>query len=185
MNNPLEDADAKLQKAIDHLTNEFKTIRSGRASTAMVEGVIVNVYSQQMPLKQLASISTPEATTITITAWDAANTDAIEKAIREDQALDMNPVSDGKVIHINIPSPTAERREHLVKQVAEKVEQCNIALRNIRHELLNEAKKLNKDKSMSDDEYHALEKQLDSKLDEAKKSIEELAEHKRKEIREV
>lgn len=185
MQDLLGQARPKLQKCIDHLMEELKSVRTGRASTALVEDLKVEVYGQQMPLKQLASISTPDATTITISPWDVSNTEAVEKAIREDQGLGLNPLSDGKVIHINIPAPTAERREQLAKQVGEKLEQTNIAMRNIRHDILNEAKKLSKDKQISQDEQHNLEKQLDTKLDECKAKAEELAENKKSEIRAI
>lgn len=178
-------AQPRMQAALDHLVEEFRSLRSGRASTALVEELKVTYFDQQVPVKQLASLSTPDASTIQISAWDQASTAAIEKAIRDDPNLDFNPVSDGKTIHINVPAPTAERREALAKQVGEKVEQCYISLRSVRHEILNQAKEQLKNKQISEDEFHWTEKQLDSKIEEFRAQIEELAEAKRKEIREV
>lgn len=175
----------KLQKALEHLSDELKTIRTGRASTALVEDIKVSIYDQQMPIKQLASISTPDATTIAISAWDQNSTAAIAKAIREDKDLNMNPVSDGKVIHLNVPSLTQERREQFVKQIGEKVEQCFVAIRSVRHEVLDEAKQLSQSKELGEDDYHRIVKQIDAKIEELHKQIEELAETKRKEVREI
>lgn len=179
------EAEPKLQAVLDHLNEELRTIRSGRASTSLVEDLKVTYYEQQMPLKQLASITAPDATTIAISPWEPGAVDAIVKAISEDKDLDLNPTSDGKTIHIQVPSPTAERREQLVKQIGEKVEQCQISLRNIRHEVLNDAKKLNQSKDMGDDDYHRILKQIDAKIEQLQSQVDELAETKRKDVSEI
>lgn len=181
----LQNAQPKMQKAFDFLAEELKTIRSGRANATLVEQVNVDVYGQPANLRQLASISTPDGKTIAISPWDPTNLEAIEKAIREDKDLGLNPQNDGKSIHINVPPLTAERREQMVKQVGEKVENCYITLRSIRHEVLNEAKSQSKEGVISEDEYHHLDKQLAAQIDDLRRRIEELAETKKQELREV
>ena len=180
----MAEAQPKLQKAFDYLVNELKTIRTGRANTATVEDIEVEAYSQPMPLKALASITTPDAKSITITPWDGSNLEPVEKAIRENKDLGLNPVNDGKALHINVPPLTAESREQLVKQVGEKVESCYVSLRNTRHEVLNEAKDMQKKSELGEDDYHRVEKQITGKIDELRQRIEELAENKRQELRE-
>ena len=112
MNNYVGSAIPRLQNAYNYLLEEFKGIRSGRATPALVDSVLVTAWDQQVPLKQIASISTPDAKTIAISPWDPQNASAIEKAIREDASLDLNPVSDGKMIHIKIGALTEERDRH-------------------------------------------------------------------------
>lgn len=181
----VEKAQPKLAKALDFLVDELKSIRTGRATPALVDELNIEVYGQTMALKQLASISAPDAKSLTIAPWDPASLEPIEKAIRENQQLGLNPVNDGKALHINIPPLTAETREQFVKQVGEKVENCYVALRNVRHEVLNEAKKLEKEKQIGEDDYHWVDKQMTAKIDELRGRIEEVAEAKRNEIRQI
>jgi ribosome recycling factor len=174
-----------MKKTEEHLSEELKSVRTGRASPSLVEGVQVSLYGQSMPLKQVANISASDAKTLTVSPWDPSAAAAIEKAIREDSKLDLNPVTDGKTIHIPIPPLTQERREQIVKQVNDKAEQAHIALRNIRHEILNDAKGLQKNKQVSEDDYHNVEKQLDAQLESFRAQIDQLADEKRKEIQEL
>ena len=181
----MEATEPKMQRAYQHLLDEFKTIRTGRASTSLVEDIVIEHYGQNMTIKQVASISTPDGKSITISPWDQTATAAIEKAIREDRNTDLNPLSDGRVIHINVPPLNQERREQMVKQIGEKVEQCNIALRNIRHDQLNEAKRLAKDKTISEDESRGVEKKLNYMIENFRRQIEAAASAKQQEIREI
>jgi ribosome recycling factor len=186
MNNSyVQDAVPRIQGSVDRLLDEFSSIRSGRATPALVDTVLVNYWDQKVPLKQIASISTPDAQTIAISPWDPQNTSAIEKAIREEPNLDLNPISDGKMIHIKIGTLTEERRTQLVKQVAQKVEECHVAMRNVRHDVLNRAKQDEKNKVISEDDYIRTEKELTIKLDEFMKKVTELTERKKTEIMEV
>src|SRR5689334_16535112 len=114
-------AKPKMERSFEHLLDEFKQIRTGRASASLVEDVKVSVYEQDMALKQIAQISTPDAKSISITPWDQTNVAAIEKALREDQSLGLNPVNDGKTVHVNVPPLTQERREQMVKQLSDKI----------------------------------------------------------------
>ncbi|MBI4101122.1 ribosome recycling factor [Candidatus Microgenomates bacterium] len=181
----INQAQPKLQAAFDHLVDELKSIRSGRAAPSLVEDVEVEYYGQPTSLKQLANISVADGRSLTIAPWDMSALEPIEKALRATPSQDLNPVNDGKALHVNVPPLTAERREELVKQVGAQVEACYVSLRNIRHEVLNEAKRLQKDKKLSEDDYHWVDKQLTVKIDELRQRIEEVAENKREEIRTV
>lgn len=176
------DSKTKIQKAYEYLLDELKNLRTGHATTLLVEDVMVEHYGASMSVKSLANISTPDGKTIVISPWDPTAAAGIEKAIREDTRLDLNPLSDGKNIHINVPPLTTERRERLVKQVHEKVEHCYIALRNIRHEEVNRAKRQLNDKEIGEDEYHRLEKQVSGHVDEFRQKVETAAAAKEAEI---
>jgi ribosome recycling factor len=184
MEDLLKKAKAQIDDAYNHLLDEFKTMRSGRATTALVENIEVMVYEQAMPLKSLASIATPDAKSISIAPWDASNIEAIEKAIRDRQELGLNPQNDGKNIHINVPPMTEERREQQIKQLSEKIEQANIRIRGARHDALNIAKRQQKEGG-SEDDLHRLEKDLNAAIDEYKQKIDEAAALKRNELREI
>ncbi len=183
--NLADKAQPRLQKAFDFLLEELRTVRSGRATPSLIDELEVDVYGQQMMLKQLAAITVADATSLSISPWDPTTLSAIEKAIRENKELGFNPVNDGKVIHINVPPLTAERREQMVKQIGEKIEACYISLRNIRHEVLNEAKRAQKDKQLGEDDYHAIDKQITRLTDDLKTKIAEVADAKKAEIRQI
>lgn len=178
-------ADAKMQKAVEHLQDELRSVRTGRATTALVDGLTVDVYGQAMPLKSLATISTPDARTITITPWDRSNLAPVEKVIRETQSLGLTPNNDGTNIRLNIPPLTEERRREIVKTVGEKVEGAHIAMRNIRHELLDEVKKLERDKQATQDDVKFAENELNKKIDQFREKVSEVQKAKEKEVMEV
>ncbi len=176
----------KLAKALDFLTDELKAIRTGRAVPGLVEEIEAEVYGGKlMAVKQLASISAPDGKSLTVAPWDPTTLQPIEKAIRETQSLGFNPISDGKALHINVPPLTAESREQLIKQVGEKVENCYISLRNIRHEVLNEAKQMEKTKEISEDDYLLVDKEITSRIDGLRERIEAMADKKRADLREI
>lgn len=181
----LASADPKMQKAIEHLRDELRSIRTGRASSAIVENLVVDVYGQPTLLKQIATLSTPDARTIAITPWDRSNLPAVEKAIREAQSLGLNPNNDGQTIRLNIPALTEERRREIAKTVGEKVEGCHIALRNIRHEVLDEVRRLEKAKETSMDDTKYTETELNKKIDRFKVQIADIQKTKEQEILEV
>ncbi|HVE80707.1 MAG TPA: ribosome recycling factor [Candidatus Dormibacteraeota bacterium] len=174
--------DARFKKALEHLEEELKTLRTGRAQTAMVENVTVEQYGQPMLLKAVATISTPDASTIAISPWDRNMVEVIEKALRESKSLSLNPSSDGTTVRINIPSMTEEARREIVKQLGTKVEQCHIALRNIRHEVLNEVRKLEKDKQIGQDESRRAETDLNKKIEQYNQKADDIARQKEQEI---
>jgi ribosome recycling factor len=175
-------ADPKMTKALEHLEADLGTLRTGRASTVLVEGIMIELYGQMTPLKSMATLSTPDARTIAITPWDRGSLPTVEKALRETQSLGLNPNNDGTIIRLNIPPMTEDRRRDIVKQLGDKVEQCRIALRNIRHELLGEVKKLEQTKQATTDDSKWTETELNKKIDTYQARIESIAAAKEKEI---
>src|SRR3954471_21405336 len=148
----VDSAGPKMEKAVTHFGEDLKSLRTGRASVALLDGVTVEVYGVVQPLKAVASVNTPDARTIAVSPWDKGAMGPIEKAIRENQALGLNPSNDGNVIRMSISPLTEERRKEIVKSLGSKVEDCRIALRNIRHDVLNEAKRLEKAKELTSDD---------------------------------
>lgn len=181
----IEAVNSKMDKAVEHLREELRSVRTGRASTSLVEGLTVEVYGQPTPLKQVATLNTPDARTIAITPWDPSNLAMIEKAIRDSQSLGLTPNNDGHTIRLNIPPLTEERRREIAKTVGEKVEQCHISLRNLRHETLDAVKKLERDKQATQDDVKFAEAELNKKIDKYRLTIDEVAKAKEKEILEV
>lgn len=183
MNNDLlRQAGQDMEKALEHLQQELASLRTGRANASLVENITVQVYEQQMPLKSLANISTPDAQSITISPWDPNNLAAIEKALQADKTLDLNPQNDGSNLHINLPPMTQERREQLIKTLSEKAEATRVSMRNARHDALDTAKKEQKAGDLSQDEYHRIEKQLNEKIDNYQQRVDEAIEHKKAEL---
>jgi ribosome recycling factor len=175
----------KMQSTINHLHEQLKTVRTGRANAAMVENITVVYYDQHMPIKALANITTPDATTITIAPWDPNSVEPIEKALRDNPDVDLTPVSDGKTIHINVPTPTEDRREQLVKQVSSLAEDAHVALRNVRHEALKKYQNQLKQKQISQDEFDRAKKQLDELVQEFGNSVDRASEDKKQEVQTV
>lgn len=181
----VETAGPKMEKALDHLSEELTSIRTGRASTALVDNLIIEYFGTVQPLKAIASVNTPDARTIAITPWDKTTLPLIEKAIRETPALGLNPMNDGSVIRLSIPALTEDRRREIVKSLGAKVEECRITLRNIRHDVLKEVQKLEKDKQATQDDVKFAEAELNKKIDQYQRRIEELEVTKTNEIMEV
>jgi ribosome recycling factor len=171
-----------MEKALEHLAADLSSLRTGRASTGLVDNIHVEYYGTTQPLKAIASINTPDAKTIAITPWDKGALPVIEKALRETPALGLNPMNDGSVIRLNIPPLTEDRRRELAKSLGAKIEDCRIALRNIRHDILKEAQKLEKAKEATQDDVKFTETELNKKIDAFHKRIEELEAAKTKEI---
>jgi ribosome recycling factor len=171
-----------MEKAIGHLADELNSLRTGRAQTGLVESLVVDYYGTPQPLKAVASINTPDAKTIAITPWDRNAVGPIEKALREASGLGLNPMNDGHVIRLNIPPLTEDRRREIVKSLGTKVEDCRIALRNVRHDVLKEVQKLEKAKEATQDDVKFAETELNKKIDQFQRRIEELEAAKTKEI---
>ena len=154
----LHAADTKMQKTVQVLKREMETIRSGRATSALVDHIAVEAYGTNTPLSQLASISVPEARLLLIQPWDRSIVGNVQKAIQKSD-LGLNPMSDGEVIRLVVPPPTEERRKELVKVVHKRVEDAKIAVRNVRRDALEELRKLEKGKEISrDDNVRATDK---------------------------
>jgi len=163
-------AEDKMQKSIQALKRDLDTIRTGRATPALVDNIAVEAYGVSTPLNQLASISVPEARMLVISPWDRSTLAGIQKAIQKSD-LGLNPINDGTAIRLVIPPPTEERRREMVKVVRKKVEDGKVAIRNVRREAMEELKKLEKDKEISQDENRRaadrLQKLTDSQIDSA------------------
>ena len=177
-----EDVNIKLKSASAHFSEELKKLRTGRAHPSMLEGVLVVAYGTPMPINQVSNITAPEAQLLQITPFDPNNIQAITDAIRNNQSLGLNPSDDGRVVRVPIPTLTTERRQAIVKQLNEKVEEAHITSRNFRHDALDAAKKLKSDRKISEDDYSRLEKQIDESMAKTKAEIEGLAKTKEREI---
>jgi ribosome recycling factor len=145
--------ETRMRASFEALKREFQGLRTGRASTHLLDPVQVTVYGSKMPLNQVATVSTPEPRTISVQVWDKTNVHAVEKAIREAN-LGINPIIDGTLIRLPIPALTAERRQEFVKLAHKYAEQTRVAVRNVRREGMETLKKLEKDGHMGEDEHH-------------------------------
>lgn len=173
----LNDAQAKMKKAVDYTLHEFSSIHTGKATPAMVEGVMVDAYGSMTPLKQCAAISTPDARLIQIQPWDTSLMKAIIKGIQEAN-LGFNPVPDGKVIRIPLPDMSRERRQEFVKTAHRLAEEGRVHVRNVRRDCIEIAKKA----KLPEDESKRLEKDIQTATDAAIKSIGDHLAHKEKDL---
>ena len=178
----IENTTDKLKQSFLHFEDEISKIRTGRANAAILDNLMVSAYQTEMPLKQLANITAPEAQLLQITPFDSSNIQAISKAVREDQNLGLNPVDDGIVIRISVPALTTERRQSIVKQIGDISEKCMIAMRGVRHESLKSLDSEKKSKLLSEDDYSRLSKQIDLLMNDYKNKVEQSAQAKEKEV---
>lgn len=181
-NQVIDQAKSKFSQAADHLKEELKKVRTGRAHPSMLDSVVVQAYGTPMPLNQVASVSAPEAQLLQITPFDPSNLQAITAAIRDNPSLDMNPSDDGRVVRVPIPPLTEERRREYVKLVGTKVEDSMVSLRNIRHEAMKTIEQFKKDKQVGEDEAKGLQKQVDEAMAQVKADVEAAAKAKESEI---
>jgi ribosome recycling factor len=181
-NQIVSETKTKLDHALDHFKEELKKLRTGRAHPGMLDNIKVEVYGQQMPLKAVGNITAPEAQLLQITPFDPNNLQAISNAIRDDQSLGLSPADDGRVIRINIPPLTTETRASMVKIISQKVEECMVASRQIRHEAFHKGEQAEKDKDIGKDERIRFEKQVDDHLSKQKSEVDQLAAAKEKEL---
>ncbi|UCH19416.1 MAG: ribosome recycling factor [Deltaproteobacteria bacterium] len=176
-----QETSENMVKTITSLENEFKRIRTGRASLAILDGIRVDYYGTQTPLNQMASLAVPESRLITIQPWDVSQIKEIEKAILKSD-LGLTPSSDGKIIRIAIPALTEERRKELVKVINKMSEDHKVAVRNIRRDANDMIKDLRKEGEVSEDEAFKAQEQIQKITDEHIKGIEEINKNKEKEI---
>jgi ribosome recycling factor len=174
----------RMSKTIEALKKDFSSIRTGRASLALLDDLSVNYYNAVTPLQQLASLSIPESRQIAIQPWDPKVIPDIEKAILKSD-LGLTPMNDGKMVRINIPPLTEERRKLLVKTVRKKAEEAKVAIRNIRRDIIEEIKKLEKDKHISEDIVKKSQEETQKITDSFITKVDEVLGHKEKEIMEV
>jgi ribosome recycling factor len=179
----LKDVDARMNAALEALSRDFASVRTGRASTGLLDVIRVDYYGTPTPINQMASISTPDARTLVVQPWEAAQIGAIEKAIQKSD-LGLTPVNDGKLIRLNMPTPTEERRKQLVKTVAKMAEDARVAMRNVRREVNDKLKAAAKDKkaSMSEDEERRAHDQVQKTTDRFIAKVDELLKKKEQEI---
>lgn len=167
-----------MEKAVAHLKGEFAKLRVGRASAAMVDSVMVEAYGSKMALKECASLTTPDARTITIQPWDMTLIGEIDKAILAAN-LGVTPLNDGKVVRINLPQMTEDRRKEFVKQIKKFGEDAKVALRTHRRDTIDTAKK---NKDMSEDDQRRFQDEVQKTTDKFTSQIDELVESKSKEL---
>ena len=182
-NQSLTSADQKMRKSLEAVQRELVTIRTGRASPALIEHVKVDYAGSVLPLNQLASITTPNASMLIVQPWDKSSLNIIEKAILKSD-LGLTPINDGRIIRINIPPLSEERRQELLKVVKRRIEDGKIALRNVRRDALEELKTQEKDKEISQDELKHLQNQLQKLTDAFTVRIEQAGKDKEKEVME-
>ena len=180
----LKDARGAMEKDIAHVKHEFSTVRSGKASPSMLDTVRVEMYGQSMQLNQVATINAPEPRLITIQPWDKTQLGTIEKAIQKSD-LGLNPTNDGNIIRLVVPALTEDRRKELVKVVHKKVEEGRVAVRNVRRDSLEELRKLQHDKTISDDEERRAQERLQKLTDRYVGEIDKHGHQKEQELLEV
>lgn len=174
----------KMGKSLDAFKQELMKIRTGRASLSMLDDIRVDAYGSPMPLNQVASLTIPESRLIVIQPWDPQLLAAAEKAIMKSD-VGLTPISDGKVIRLNIPQLTEERRKEMVKKVKKIAEDHRVAIRNLRRESNDLLKKMKKDKEISEDDMFKLQDEAQKETDKFVKMIDDVAAEKEKEVMEV
>lgn len=180
----LSDAKRRMDGAIEALRTEFGGVRTGRASTTLLDRIYVDYYGARTPLKQIASLSTPDARLISITVFDKSAVNGVVRAIQESD-LGLNPNVDGTVIRLNIPTLNEERRRDLVKLVRSMAEDGRIAVRNVRRDVIQDLKEFKKEGEISEDEERRSEDEVQKLTDQHVEGINELLQHKEEEILEV
>lgn len=180
----IQGAARRMDRSIESTRSEFNTVRTGRASAALLDRVTVDYYGEKTPLKQLATVNVPEARLLTIQPFDPTTVKAIERAIQESD-LGLTPSNDGKLIRLPIPQLTEERRKELVRLVRHMAEEGRIAVRNVRRDVMHDLKELGQDGQVGDDEERRAEERVQKLTDEHVKAIDELLKHKEAEIMEV
>lgn len=180
----LEEASSTMDKALEHLRHEFHTLRAGRASPAMLDGVRVEYYGTITPLGQMASVSAPQPDLLVVQPWDKSALNGIEKAIRAAN-LGLNPGNDGSLIRIPVPTPTEERRRDIVKAAKGKGEDARIAIRSVRRSTKDEIKSLTDEKRLPEDMRFEAEERLQKLTDAHVAKVDEMLQKKEVEIMEV
>ena len=180
----LLDAEDRMDKAVSSFQHTLATVRTGRASTALVEHMPVSHYGQTMPLNQLATLATPDAQLVTVQPWDNGALDSIMKAIQQSD-IGINPSTDGSIIRLPIPPLTEERRRELVKQVNTRTEESRIAVRNVRRHAIDELRKELREHELSEDEERRAQDDVEKLTAEHVRQLEEIAKEKEQELLEV
>jgi len=180
----LDDLERRMVGAVDALKHEFSGLRTGRASTSLLDTVVVDVYGASMPLNQVGTVSVPEARMLSVQVWDKGNSSAVEKAIRN-AGLGLNPMNDGQLIRIPIPELNEERRAELAKVAAKYGEQARIAIRNVRKGGMDLLKRMEKDKSISEDDHKMYADEVQDLTNKFVKMVDDALATKEQEIMQV
>jgi len=181
MQDLLKDIETRMTAAVDALARDFATVRTGRASTGLLDGIRVDYYGTPTPINQMASVTVPDARTLAIQPWEVAQLKAIEKAIMASD-LGLTPVNDGKMIRLTMPTLTEERRKQLAKSVHKIAEDARVAVRNVRRESNDKLKGMAKDKKVSEDEERRGHDQIQKTTDKYIAKVDELLKKKEQEI---
>lgn len=184
MKQVLTKTEERMQRRINHLESEYKAIRAGRANPAVLDKVKVDYYGTPTPVNQVATVSVPEARTITIQPWDASILNTIMKAIQTSD-IGINPQNDGKMLRLTFPPLTEDRRKEIVKDVAKIAEETKVQIRNVRRESMDELKKLKKDGELTEDDLKNAEKKVQDITDKFIKTSDNMSSAKQKEIMEI
>ena len=174
----------KMDKAIDHLSEELANIRAGRANPAILNKVNVDYYGMPTPVNQIGTVSVPEARQILVTPWDKSMLSAIEKAIQKSD-IGINPINDGNSIRINFPELNEQRRKELVKEVKALCEESKVAIRNVRRDSIDQAKSAQKSNEITEDELKSAEEKIQKITDKYVEKVDEMFKNKEKEIMEI
>jgi ribosome recycling factor len=180
----LKEIDKRMHASVDALKRELSGLRTGRASANLLDPVQVMVYGSRMPLNQVATVSVPEARMISVQVWDRSNVAAVDKAIREAN-LGLNPIMDGQILRLPIPSLTNDRRQELVKLAHKYAEHCKVSVRNVRREAMDLLKKLEKDGKMSQDDHRGNSEKVQDLTDKIIKEVDQTLVSKEAEIQKV
>ena len=180
----LADLERRMDGALTSLAKEFQGLRTGRASTQLLDSVIVEAYGASMPINQIATVSVPEPRMLSVQVWDKENTKIVEKAIRESN-LGLNPQVDGQLLRIPLPDLSEERRQELSKIAAKYAENAKIAVRNVRRDGMDTTKKMEKDGDISQDDRHIYDEEIQTITDKSINKIDELLSSKEVEIMQV
>jgi len=180
----IADGKRRMESALDALRGEFNTVRTGRASTGLLDRLHVDYYGTKTPLKQLANLATPDPRTISVTVYDKSAVNAVVRAIQESD-LALTPNTEGTVIRLNVPTLTAERRKDLVKLVKNMAEDSRIAIRNVRRDVIHDLKELKKEGEISEDDEHRAEEDVQKLTDGFIEKVNDLVHHKEEEILEI
>ena len=180
----LADIERRMEGALTSLAKEFQGLRTGRASTQLLDSVAVEAYGASMPINQIATVSVPEPRMLSVQVWDKENTKIVEKAIRESN-LGLNPQVDGQLLRIPLPDLSEERRQELSKIAAKYAENAKIAVRNVRRDGMDTTKKMEKDGDISQDDRHIYDEEIQTITDKSINKIDELLSSKEVEIMQV
>jgi len=184
MNDLQKNTESKMVKALESLKKDFGSIRTGRASSSMLDHIVVEAYGSKMPISQVATVSVPEARLLSLQVWDRGMVKDVERAIIDSQ-LGINPMTEGQTIRLPMPDLTEERRKELAKMAGKYAEAAKVSVRNIRRDGMDTLKKMEKDGDISEDDYHRGSDEVQKSTDSFVKKIDDLMAQKEKDIMQI